>query len=144
MAARARAPAPAARVSLGKRRVAVQMTDAPAASTSTAPAAAPSAAVVHSEATRLRFEGVLRAEDPELASSLREKYGNHAGEVASILRLWEAYDELFYAWKEEWSDDTDEYRAKRALRLLRAGMQPHCLLAMCTRSCPARSRSPDV
>jgi hypothetical protein len=48
------------------------------------------------------------------------RFGNKAGEVIDTLILWEAYGEVFAAWRDEWTSDSDPYRATRALRLLRA------------------------
>ena len=39
------------------------------------------------------------------------------------MRLWEAADLLFHAWRDEWTSDDDAYRASRALRYLRAAIQ---------------------
>jgi hypothetical protein len=39
--------------------------------------------------------------------------------VLQILNAWEMYGELFYEWRAEWTGDSDEYRAKRALQLAR-------------------------
>eukprot|EP00965_Chrysotila_dentata_P102822 3394923-Pleurochrysis_carterae.AAC.1 len=36
------------------------------------------------------------------------------------MRAWEAFGELFSTWRDEWSKDSKEYRAKRALRFLHA------------------------
>ena len=41
--------------------------------------------------------------------------------MIQILTAWEAYGQLFTEWRAEWTADSDEYRAKRALRLARAG-----------------------
>ena len=35
------------------------------------------------------------------------------------MQAWEAFGELFHEWRSEWTADTQEYRAKRALRLAR-------------------------
>ena len=56
-----------------------------------------------------------------LLSYVRERYGNHASVVLQILTAWEAFGALFSEWRAAWDDDdgSDEYRAKRALRLAR-------------------------
>ena len=61
----------------------------------------------------------LDASNASLLSYIRRRYGNHAGLVIQILTAWEAYGELFYEWRAEWTGDTDDYRARRALRLAR-------------------------
>eukprot|EP00965_Chrysotila_dentata_P079688 2628261-Pleurochrysis_carterae.AAC.1 len=38
------------------------------------------------------------------------------------MRAWEAFGDLFQAWREEWTEDTEECRAKRAMRFAHAGM----------------------
>ena len=53
-------------------------------------------------------------------SYIRGRYGNHSGSVIQIMKAWEAYGELFSEWRLEWNGDSDEYRAKRALRMARA------------------------
>ena len=58
-----------------------------------------------------------------LTAFLRKRYGNRAANVLDVMRLWECYGELFSAWREEWAEDTKEYRAKRALRFLRGGIE---------------------
>eukprot|EP00965_Chrysotila_dentata_P139208 4603363-Pleurochrysis_carterae.AAC.3 len=81
------------------------------------------------------------ADCPEIQTTLKQKYGNHAQNVADVLLLWEAFAEMFSAWRDDWADRTPEYRAQRALRFLRAGMCPPlcyplhhimlCLLSLC-------------
>jgi hypothetical protein len=55
-----------------------------------------------------------------ILSYLRKRYGNHAETVIQIMKAWETYGELFSEWRGVWEGDSDEYRAKRALRLARA------------------------
>ena len=57
--------------------------------------------------------------DPGLLAYIRSRYGNHASLVIKILVAWEAYDALFHEWRAEWTGDTDDYRAMRALKLAR-------------------------
>ena len=57
----------------------------------------------------------------ELRTFLRRRFGNHAREVLDLMRMWEVYDELHAAWRDEWTADTPAYRAHRALRFARAG-----------------------
>ena len=53
-------------------------------------------------------------------SYLKQRYGNHAATVIQIMKAWEAYGSLFTEWRSEWEGDSDDYRAKRALRMARA------------------------
>mgnify|MGYP001997144864 CR=1 FL=1 len=46
--------------------------------------------------------------------------GPNTGRLVARLRLWEAYDEVFRAWRDEWTSDSKEYRGQRALRMMRA------------------------
>eukprot|EP00965_Chrysotila_dentata_P105099 3471710-Pleurochrysis_carterae.AAC.2 len=63
----------------------------------------------------------------EMQTALKEKYGNHAQNVVDVLLLWEAFAEMFSAWRDEWTDTTPEYHAGRALRFLRAGVRLECI-----------------
>ena len=62
----------------------------------------------------------LGATSESILAYIRQKYGNLSGVVIQILSAWEAYGELFSEWRTAWEADSDEYRAKRALRLARA------------------------
>ena len=57
-----------------------------------------------------------------LRQYLERRFGNFAPTVVSIVHLWEAYGKLFAAWRDEWTDASQEYRASRALRFLRAAV----------------------
>ena len=59
----------------------------------------------------------------ELRAYLNQRFGNFAPNVIAILHLWEAYGKVFSAWRDEWTEDTQEYRAKRALQFLRAAIE---------------------
>ena len=59
----------------------------------------------------------------QYAEFLKQRFGSRVTEVVNILRLWEAADLLFHAWRDEWTSDDDAYRASRALRYLRAAIQ---------------------
>eukprot|EP00965_Chrysotila_dentata_P258321 6213183-Pleurochrysis_carterae.AAC.1 len=90
----------------------------PAASDSSMPAAHP--------ATELLDLTLLDGADedsasPEMKDYLNSRFGNFAENVLAVLRFWEAYGKVFSAWREVWIEDTQEYRAQRALRFLRAG-----------------------
>ena len=78
-----------------------------------------------SDASHLSISGLTGAaarEDKEaIMSYIRKRYGNHAEVVIQILTAWEEYHELFSEWRAEWTDDSDEYRAMRALQLARRG-----------------------
>ena len=64
------------------------------------------------------------APDPEsLTALLKTRYGNRAANVLDVMKLWECYGEIFFAWREEWEEETETYRAKRALRFLRASIE---------------------
>ena len=63
----------------------------------------------------------VTASNDTLREFLRARFGNHSREVCDNMRLWEAYGEVHSAWRDEWDSDDIEYRAKRALRFLRAG-----------------------
>ena len=70
----------------------------------------------------LSISGLLGAVDLDRSALLiyiRKRYGNHSAVVIQILVAWEAYGELYGEWRAEWEEDTDAYRAKRALRLAR-------------------------
>ena len=75
------------------------------------------------------LEGLLTAmmgdePDPEsLTDFLKKRYGNRAANVLDVMKLWECYGEIFSAWREEWEEETEAYRAKRALRFLRASIE---------------------
>ena len=60
--------------------------------------------------------------DEGVEAFIKSKFGSKYGEVFARLWLWEAYDELFRAWRDEWTSDSRSYRARRALRMLRAGI----------------------
>lgn len=57
----------------------------------------------------------------DIVKYIRRRYGNHSAVVIKILTAWEAFGELFSQWRAEWTGDSDEYRAMRALRLARCG-----------------------
>ena len=65
------------------------------------------------------LNGAADSDRSELMTHLRSRYGNQSGVVIKIMVAWEAYGELFSEWREEWTGDTDDYRARRALRLAR-------------------------
>ena len=67
----------------------------------------------------LSLEALQGEGTPEILSHIRSRYGNHAEVVIKIMHAWEAFGELFSEWRAEWTADTDEYRARRALRLAR-------------------------
>ena len=49
--------------------------------------------------------------------------------MLDVMRFWESYGELFDEWKSPWTDDTDDYRAMRAMRFGRkAAALAACLL----------------
>ena len=50
--------------------------------------------------------------------------------MLNILRLWDSYGHMYNAWRDPWSDDTNEYRAKRALTFARAARDFAKYLAM--------------
>ena len=58
-----------------------------------------------------------------LVEFLKKRYGNRAANVLDVMKLWECYGDVFSAWREEWTEDTPAYRAKRALRFLRASIE---------------------
>eukprot|EP00965_Chrysotila_dentata_P131450 4345318-Pleurochrysis_carterae.AAC.3 len=66
--------------------------------------------------------GAMDHGSEQVRTFVRARFGNHAREVLDCMRLWEAYFELHSAWREEWTDDSGDYRARRALRFLRAGV----------------------
>ena len=62
--------------------------------------------------------------DASLRTFLTTTYGNKSTEVIDNLAAWEAYGEVYSAWRDEWTADTDlyMYRAQRALRFLTRAM----------------------
>ena len=70
-----------------------------------------------------RLAGFADADQPAVHRFLKQRFGSRVTEVVNILRLWEAADLLFHAWRDEWTSDDDAYRASRALRYLRAAIQ---------------------
>ena len=62
--------------------------------------------------------------DASLRTFLATTYGNKSAEVIDNLAAWEAYGEVYSAWRDEWTADTDlyMYRAQRALRFLTRAM----------------------
>ena len=61
--------------------------------------------------------------DPKsLTDYLKARYGNRAANVLDVMKLWECYGDVFSAWRDEWTEDSPEYRATRALRFLRASI----------------------
>eukprot|EP00965_Chrysotila_dentata_P213290 6187544-Pleurochrysis_carterae.AAC.2 len=58
----------------------------------------------------------MTVEADELKSYLRSHFGNHADEVLDVLRGWEAFGDLFTAWRDAWTDDTEAYQLQRAMR----------------------------
>ena len=68
----------------------------------------------------------IMGQDPDtagLTAFLKKRYGNRAANVLDVMKLWECFGDVFSAWREEWPEDTQEYRAKRALRFLRASIE---------------------
>ena len=65
------------------------------------------------------LHGLADHDGAKLLSHIRSRYGNHSQSVIKIMQTWEAYGELFHEWRAEWTCDTEEYRAKRALQLAR-------------------------
>jgi hypothetical protein len=75
-----------------------------------------------SPSTASREQGGAELRDKEaVLSYVRGKYGNQSEVVIHILTAWEAFGGLFSEWGAVWEGDSDEYRAKRSLRLARAG-----------------------
>ena len=68
----------------------------------------------------LKGEAELASDSPVIVAFVRQRYGNHASNVLNILKLWEAYGELYHSWRNPWSGDSDQYRAQRALHFARA------------------------
>ena len=88
------------------------------------PGAKPTATAAAASSNHLSVSslaGFESAPDDAILVYIQQKYGNRAGVVIQILTAWEAYGQLFTEWRAEWTADSDEYRAKRALRLARAG-----------------------
>eukprot|EP00965_Chrysotila_dentata_P063830 2115339-Pleurochrysis_carterae.AAC.1 len=54
---------------------------------------------------------------------LKQRFGERAANVLSILRLWEAFGRVYSAACSPWEMDTADYRAKRALTFLRAAIE---------------------
>eukprot|EP00965_Chrysotila_dentata_P055549 1842847-Pleurochrysis_carterae.AAC.2 len=88
-------------------------------------AEAPAAAAVQDDELKELLEldeGDGSTDSAAIRTYLHSRYGNKAANVLSVLKLWEAYGKVYMAWCDPWTDeDNQEYRAKRALRFLRAG-----------------------
>jgi hypothetical protein len=75
------------------------------------------------DAAMRRLIGFSDADQPAVKRFLEKRFGSRVTEAVNILRLWEAADGLFHAWRDEWTSDDSTYRASRALRFLRAAIQ---------------------
>eukprot|EP00965_Chrysotila_dentata_P019932 660134-Pleurochrysis_carterae.AAC.1 len=51
---------------------------------------------------------------------LKDRFGERAANILSVLQLWEAFRKVYNAACAAWEPDTKKYRAKRALVFLRA------------------------
>eukprot|EP00965_Chrysotila_dentata_P077670 2562350-Pleurochrysis_carterae.AAC.3 len=75
------------------------------------------------------FETVYSA---EMHAALKLKNGNHAQNLVDVMRLWEAYAEMFSAWREEWTDNSKTSRRCTMLiehfAFLRAGVHQACYM----------------
>ena len=56
----------------------------------------------------------------EIMAELTIFFGANAARVKSILKMWNAYADLYNAFCDEWTSDTDAYREERAYRVLKA------------------------
>ena len=84
-------------------------------------AAAAAATAAAAAAAALDLQGLGESCDTqEVRAFLRQRFGNHSGEVLNVLRFWEAYGKLFDVWMAPWTADDDAYRAKRACQFARA------------------------
>ena len=70
------------------------------------------------------------SQSPIIIAYVRQRYGNHAKTVLEIIALWESYGEVYHAWRDTWTSDTDAYRAARALQFARAARDYAKYLAM--------------
>eukprot|EP00965_Chrysotila_dentata_P041257 1368839-Pleurochrysis_carterae.AAC.4 len=68
------------------------------------------------------LDGFEAADSATVLRYLSTRYGNKAENAAANLQLYESFGKLFAAWRDEWPQDTPEYRAERALRFARAGV----------------------
>ena len=55
-------------------------------------------------------------------SELKAFFGINAGKVKSVLSLWNSYADIYNAYCDEWTADSDTYRDDRAFRALKAGI----------------------
>ena len=62
------------------------------------------------------------AEREQMRQYARERFGSRAVEALNALELWACYGDMYGEARAPWTSDTQEYRAQRALRFLRAGV----------------------
>eukprot|EP00965_Chrysotila_dentata_P063574 2106370-Pleurochrysis_carterae.AAC.2 len=59
-----------------------------------------------------------------MQSYLKDRFGERAANVLSVLKLWEAFGKVYNAACAPWDSDTEEYRGTRALAFVRAADLP--------------------
>eukprot|EP00965_Chrysotila_dentata_P092902 3067670-Pleurochrysis_carterae.AAC.1 len=116
-----------------------QLLDAAAAAHATTRPPAPSSRVPAASSRRKRAapasgfgagtdEAELLAVDAEAVHALdldgvrEEADADALSAVLDVMRLWETYYDIRTAWRDKWTADNEEYRAMRALRILRADL----------------------
>ena len=57
----------------------------------------------------------------EMRGFAQKRFGSRAAEAINVLLLWSCFGDLYAAAKDPWPNHTQEYRAHRAVRFLRAG-----------------------
>ena len=65
-------------------------------------------------------------------AELRAFFGANAEKVKTVLELWNAYADLYNAFCDEWTDDSDAYRQERGFRTLKVRAPPHAAPLRCS------------
>ena len=66
-------------------------------------------------------DAAANLDSDEIMIELRKFFGANADRVSRILKLWNAYADLFNALCEEWTSDLQSYRDERAYQVLKSG-----------------------
>ena len=64
-------------------------------------------------------EGEADLSSDEILRELCAFFGANAEKVKTVLELWNAYADLYNAFCDEWTEDSDAYRQERGFRTLK-------------------------